>query len=85
MNVSLTPELEALVRRLVEQGRYDTPAQAVEDALQLLEEREEGRSLRRERLRRELAAGLLQADNHQLVAGSEVFAGLVRQPKVVGE
>ena len=85
MNVKLSAELEALAKALVDSGRYDSTAQVVEEALLLLEEREQGRRLRRDRLVKELAAGLLQADNHQLVAGREVFEGLVKQPKVANE
>jgi putative addiction module CopG family antidote len=85
VNVALSPELEALVRKMVASGQYDTPGQVVEDALLLFEEREQGRKLRRERLTRELANGLLQADNHQLIAGAEVFAGLKKQPRLASE
>jgi putative addiction module CopG family antidote len=85
VNVKLPPELEALVHRLVDCGQYDSPSQVLEDALYLLEEREQGRTLRKERLVRELASGLLQADNHQLISGSEVFAGLDKQPRRASE
>ncbi len=85
MNIPLPPDLEAMIRRLVDAGLFDSPAQVVEDALYLLEEREEGRRLRKERLLREIASGLMQADNHQLVAGAEVFAGLRKQPRLAAE
>jgi antitoxin ParD1/3/4 len=52
MNVSLTPELEALVRRQVETGQYSGPDQVLREALQLLEERD-----RQRRLRAALAVG----------------------------
>ncbi len=52
MNVSLSPELEALIRRQVETGQYNTPDQVMQEALQLLEERD-----RQRRLRAALAVG----------------------------
>jgi antitoxin ParD1/3/4 len=52
MNVSLTPELEALVRRQVETGQYTGPDQVMREALQLLEERD-----RQRRLKAALAVG----------------------------
>jgi putative addiction module CopG family antidote len=52
MNLSLTPELEALVRRQIEAGQYTSPDQVVREALQLLEERD-----RQRRLKAALAVG----------------------------
>jgi antitoxin ParD1/3/4 len=40
-NVSLTPELEALVDRKVASGRYRTASEVVRAALRLLDEREQ--------------------------------------------
>jgi len=36
MNISLTPELEALVRKEVETGMYTSGSEVVRDALRLL-------------------------------------------------
>jgi antitoxin ParD1/3/4 len=52
MNVSLTPELEAMVRQRVESGRYSNASEVVRDALRHLEEHE-----RLERLRALLEVG----------------------------
>jgi len=40
MNVSLTPQLEALVREQVASGRYNNASEVVRDALRQLEVRE---------------------------------------------
>lgn len=40
MNVSLTPQLEAMVREQVASGRYNNASEVVRDALRQLEQRE---------------------------------------------
>lgn len=51
MNISLTPQLEAMIRQKVESGLHDDASEVVREALRLLEERD-----RRERLRDAIAA-----------------------------
>jgi len=80
MNISLPTRLETLIRRKVESGLYDSFTQVIEEALYLLEERDQIRVMRRERLLDELAKGIYQADNHHLVEGEEVFASLRKKP-----
>jgi antitoxin ParD1/3/4 len=58
MNVSMTPELEALVRRKVESGRYLSASEVMREALRLLEERDKLEELRREELRNAIRKGL---------------------------
>jgi antitoxin ParD1/3/4 len=45
MTVTLSPELEALIRRKVEAGEYQSADQIIEEALQLLDERDRERRL----------------------------------------
>ena len=85
MSLSLPPHLEALVRRKVESGQYDSFGQVIEEALLLLQERDQVDKLRRERLREEVARGLYQADNRQLVEREEVFRALHRKPATASE
>lgn len=85
MTFSLSAELEELIRRKVKSGYYDSPAQVIEEALQLLEERDHLMNLRRERLVGELASGVFQADNRQLVDGDEVLRGLTHQASFTSE
>jgi antitoxin ParD1/3/4 len=40
MNVSLTPQLEALVRRKIETGPYNNATEVVQEALKVLDERD---------------------------------------------
>ena len=76
MNLTLPTELEQLIRAKVESGGYESAARVIEEALQLLDERDELRRMRRERLVARLAEGILEADNRHLVEGDEVLRGL---------
>jgi len=57
----------------------------MEEALHLLEERDRIRVMRRERLVDEIAKGIYQADNRQLVDRAEVYAALRRKPASANE
>jgi antitoxin ParD1/3/4 len=54
MNITLTPELENLIRKKVESGKYNSPSEVIRDALNLLKEQDQLRELRREEVRREV-------------------------------
>ena len=57
MQVSLTPELEELVRRKLASGLYGDASEVVREALRLLAARDEMDRLKLERLRAALLAG----------------------------
>jgi antitoxin ParD1/3/4 len=73
MNLSLTPELERIVREQVESGRYGSSGEVVRDALLLLERRERERTARLEELRQEIQKGI---DSGPPIPAEEVFARL---------
>ena len=58
MNISLTPELEKLVRAKVKSGRYLSGSEVMREALRLLEERDKLQQIRRDTLREEIRRGL---------------------------
>ncbi len=58
MHVSLTPELENLVKKQVKSGRYHSSSEVVREALRLWEEQEQLRELRMKQLRKDIEAGL---------------------------
>jgi antitoxin ParD1/3/4 len=58
MNISLTPHLEAMIREKVESGSYNSASEVVREALRLLEEGDQLRALKLERLRRDIQDGL---------------------------
>lgn len=73
MNVSLTPELEALIQERVRSGRYTSASEVVREALRLLEDRDELRRLRMAELRTKVAAGLDSLDRGQARDGDVVI------------
>lgn len=76
MNGPFPSDLENMIRAKVASGLYDSWTQVVREALILLDERDQTRVLRHERLLRELASGIDQANDRQLVDGLEVFRQL---------
>lgn len=58
LNVSLTPHLEDFIHDTVTSGRYQSASEVVRAALRLLEQREQERATRIERLRQEIQKGL---------------------------
>ncbi len=73
VNVSLTPELEALIQERVRSGRYTSASEVVREALRLLEDRDELRRVRLAELRSKVAAGLDSLDRGQARDGDEVI------------
>jgi antitoxin ParD1/3/4 len=76
MNVNLTPELEALVRRKVESGLYNNQSEVVREALRLLSEQDKVRESHVTALQQALVEGLAQADRGELRDGPSVMAEL---------
>ncbi len=58
MNISLTPQLEELVKRKVASGLYSSASEVMREALRLLEERDRLHAMRLEELRAEIKQGL---------------------------
>ena len=77
MNVSLTPELEQLVQKKVQSGRYLSASEVVREALRLMEDRDHLQELKLEELRRFVGVGIEQADRGE-VGSLDVDATLAR-------
>lgn len=58
MNINLTPQLEQLVRQKVSSGRYTSASEVVREALRLMEEQDQLRSLKLDQLRRDIREGV---------------------------
>lgn len=67
MNVSLTHELEEIVREKIASGLYGSAAEVIREALHLIVERDQFLDMQREALRRDIRAGLAQLDRGESV------------------
>lgn len=67
MHVSLTPELEEIVRKNVETGRYNSSSELVREALRLWIDHQEIQREKLKALRTKLAVGEAQADRGEFV------------------
>lgn len=63
MNITLTPEFEALIQKKIDSGDYHSASEVVRDALKLLKEQDQLKELRREEIRREVMKGVEQIRN----------------------
>jgi len=58
MNISLTPHLEELIREKVASGSYNSASEVVREALRLLEQADEFRAMKMQKLREDIQEGL---------------------------
>jgi antitoxin ParD1/3/4 len=66
LNVSLTPQLEKLVKEKVKSGRYLSSSEVVREGLRLLDERDRLAEEHFNELKREIALGIEQADRGEV-------------------
>jgi len=78
MNVSLTPELEEFVAKLVEAGRYRSASEVVRAAIRLLQDLEAELSAKLDALRAGMDAGMEELDRGDGAEGAEVFEEILR-------
>ena len=79
MNVSLTTELEKFVSAKVESGRYNSASEVVREALRLLEEHDQARSVQLAEFNQELGRRLDTLDRGQHVSSAVARARLKRK------
>ena len=86
MHVSLTPELENLVRLKVESGLYNNASEVVREALRKMNNEDEMRRIKIEKLREALAVGMDDIKNRRVVEaiGVEAFLAKVKNEKNSG-
>ena len=85
MNVNLTAELELLVLKKVQSGRYNSASEVVSDALQLLAERDELMDLREQEPDHNLSQGLDSLLRGEGIDGDEFFEQLEREENSAGQ
>ena len=79
MNVSLTPELEKLVTRKVESGRYQSASEVIREGLRLLDDHDRLREIHFAETRKKIQGGLDQLDRGEGIPGDEAPARLKRK------
>ena len=79
-NVSLTPEQDAFIDQVLENGEYRNASEAMRDAIRALQQRRAIDALKIERLRKSIDAGLadLERGNYEEVDDAELEAWLDR-------
>ena len=63
MNVSLSPQLEAMVKAKVASGLYTSASEVVREALRLMEQQDQFRSLKLQQLRHDIQEGLSSGES----------------------
>jgi antitoxin ParD1/3/4 len=58
MNISLTPHLEEMIREKIASGSYNPASEVVREALRLMEQEDQLRSLKLQKLRQDVQEGL---------------------------
>lgn len=58
MNISLTPHLEEMIREKIASGSYNSASEVVREALRLLEQEDQMRALKMQKLREDVQEGL---------------------------
>ncbi len=58
MNISLTPHFEDMIREKIASGSYTSASEVVREALRLLEQEDQLRSLKLQNLRQDIREGL---------------------------
>ena len=77
MNIHLTPELAHFARSKVESGRHNSPGEVVREALLLMQQRDDLRSVELQELRNRMDAGLSEAERGQGLDGEQFMQGLI--------
>jgi antitoxin ParD1/3/4 len=73
-NISLTPEQDAFVEKIVKSGEYQNASEAVRDALRVLQQRRREEELKLKALRMQIKAGAdaLARGDFDEIEGSEL-------------
>ena len=76
MNISLTPELEEMVKAHVKTGRYNSSSEVIREALRVWQN-EQNYKNKLEALRARLAVGELELDHGKGIDGEKFFKELL--------
>ncbi len=76
MNISLTPELEALIDERVKSGMYNSASEVIREALRLFLERDQLKQLKLDELKRQIQTGVDASNSGQVVSEETVLKRL---------
>ena len=84
-NISLTPEQDAFVAKVVDSGEYQNASEAIRDALRALQQRRKEDSVKLKALRAHLEAGVAALDRGDFIEVEETdlesyLAGVTMAP-----
>jgi len=79
MSVGSDPELESLVHRNVETGRYASASEVVREALHLMEERDRVQEMQMASIREQIAAGMVSLRAGRANDGEDFMASIERE------
>jgi len=87
MNVSLTPELEGFIGKLVKSGDYFSASEVVREGLRLLKEREVLKEIKIEELKREIQKGrkAIEEGRYTTISNPEEMQGFMDGVKKSGQ
>lgn len=74
MNVSLTPELEAIIEKKVSSGMYGSASEVVREGLRLLQQRDDTHEAKLNALRAEIQKGIDDLEAGRVYDGPTVMA-----------
>jgi len=77
MDVHLTPELEQLVQAKVQSGRYNSASEVVREALRIMEQRDEVRSIQLQELRNRMHRAIGESARGEGTDGEEFMQGML--------
>ena len=77
MNVNLTPELEQLVQTKVQSGRYNSASEVVREALRLMEQKDEVRSIQLQELRNRMDRALGESVRGEGTGGEQFIQEMI--------
>lgn len=81
LNVSLTPQLEEMVKVKVQSGMYNSASELVREALRLIEERDRFRALQYAEMKKAIEEGMKDPG----VPAEEVFAAVRARIQVIAD
>lgn len=78
MNVHLTAELEELIQKKVQSGRYNSASEVMQEALRLMEQRDELLDLRKDEIRRKIDDGFASLQCGEARDGEEFMREILQ-------